>query len=670
MDFLHPQFDGLLGDIHTLHYRPKEDAMKYHYQLIKDYARNDIDIMSHCAKEEDVAQNDSQKGDHDSDDRESDKEEAKFGVFMVIEAEKASIVSNVDFKLEEALVEAITGIGDLHVLSSESDHFGGHSAAMILLHEGYIISRAWPNLQYCAFDVVVWSRFHMLDSTRGALLQAVGVLDELSGPSYRVIIGGMHNGKDTTSAWKEDRSKVGPKKANILDCTPEGRAETADAEYAPHRSEARIEKTDEMQSASGIAIQESLALLPPLVASDDSTVSVVFCGIKKSEHECESLTAISASSLQNIITIWACPKYSLEEESKIVNVQLDNRQVTLCGNQIDHALRDITSRHGKLRLVAIDANVPATSVIDIANAITRVPLDLDESLLGEEALVILPKLNQIGKYFLEICRLNLFQDLLRVAIVSLGNAPNETSEDHQIGYITHGNPQFLAQLVKVLEGISKRSKVDANLLTMKSSTVQPQSSFSPHHYTMFDYDEAPGMKQYSEQMPMGKQTLLQMKCRGAVMTAEFLKERAESFLMSMNLTVSEPSFRQVGAGIILYAIFIDGHLAITWNGRQSIDVNVFTYNEMIPHKDLFEEFFMKPIGTKSILTLWEEQPRGVNNVVNFSKDLVAIPGCVDRFILCDKLSELGECDRESERRWMSLNCPLACNICPAREGVA
>mmetsp|Transcript_2520 Transcript_2520/g.4446 ORF Transcript_2520/g.4446 Transcript_2520/m.4446 type:complete len:144 (-) Transcript_2520:75-506(-) len=137
--------------------------------------------------------------------------------------------------------------------------------------------------------------------------------------------------------------------------------------------------------------------------------------------------------------------------------------------------------------------------------------------------------------------------------------------------------------------------------------------------------------------------------------------------MGMNAADVNLTSRKVSDGIVTYGVFSDGHMVAVWDGRQHIDVNIFTRNETSPHKSLFEEHFMQAIhyskSTATTLTLWEEQPRGVGNVVNFQKDILALPGCVDRFVLCDKLEELGECDRESEVAWMSANCPLACGKC-------
>ena len=255
---------------------------------------------------------------------------------------------------------------------------------------------------------------------------------------------------------------------------------------------------------------------------------------------------------------------------------------------------------------------------------------------------------------------------MRVALVSLDPVDTDESDnDQELGYVSIGNHLFLSRLVGVLESISKRAGINANLVSMKSNPAKTQDRYSPHHYTMFDYDEAPGMKQYAEQMPLGKQSLLQMKFKNVIITEDLLKKRAQEFLQSMNVGYErEVASYKVGSGLVLYSVFRDGQMVVVWNGRQLIDVNIFTVDQTIEHKDSFEENFMRAISAKSTLTLWEEHPRGMNCVINFSKDIFARPGCVDRFVLCDKLEELGECEVDSEKRWMYRNCPLSCNQCP------
>lgn len=626
IDFLRPDF-GRLEGVDRLHYRPRDGGGKHHHGLIKDYDRNEIDARSHCAED---------GGERDVRNDDVEEEGTKFGLSLIINAEGASSLLN---SLDKRLLEAVKGIGDLRISTSETFSAKGQLTVVILMHEGYIVARAWPGLQYCSFDLTLWSRFGLLDSMREALLRAVAA-EELAS-SYRVVVGGMY-GMDT---WREDMGEIGPKKGNCPN-----RSDTA---INPRQqSEWRTEEVKGL-SQSQIALQESLSL------SNEKFTAVVFCGVK-SEGKCESLVALSAKV--RTIVLWTCPSEPSYENIELDELNFDT-DITLCGIRISDVLKGVADKLGKLRLLVIDDDVPLASSIDVANAMTEVPLHSEDSLVSEDALFILPKLTHMSSYFLEICRLNLFDDLLRLAVVSLGGAVG-AEPGVMMGYLTIGNLLFLSQLADVTDKISQLTGTRTALVEMRSNPVRPQSSYAPREYTMFDYDERPGMEQYAGQMPLGKQSLLQMKFDGMAMTKELLEMQSQDFLKGMDVTDAKLSSHKVGDGIVTFCIFDDGHMIVVWNGRQNIDLNIFTRDENVPHKALFKEYFVIAPGLVSTtLTLWEEQPRGLGRVVNFFKDIVALPGCIDRFVLCDKLEELGECDVETEKEWMYANCPFACEQC-------
>ncbi|KAL7529874.1 hypothetical protein ACHAXR_003203, partial [Thalassiosira sp. AJA248-18] len=212
VDFLHPDFERY--KIPTFHYKPRENPINHH-GLIREYSKNDINMLSHC-KSSDV--NDVQVND----------EGKKLGVLMVVEAERAKLVSNYGFNLEENLLEAINGVGSLHIVASETFLIQGQSS-MIILQEGYIVAKAWPNLQYCAFDIAFWGRFDLIEATRKALLHAVGV-DTSVASSFRIVVGGMYG----TDTWRKDLAKIGPKKINKMNCNkPDAKPRIEEIETLP-----------------------------------------------------------------------------------------------------------------------------------------------------------------------------------------------------------------------------------------------------------------------------------------------------------------------------------------------------------------------------------------------------------------------------------------------------
>ena len=630
IDFLHPDFDRLLKQyrIPTFLYQPIEDQRK-HYELIKDYAKNDPQKLSIC--------------NIDAADFGKQPRELDSGIMMILEAENASYLSNPAFKLSDSIVNGMKNVGKLRIISSDMHRTkGGGQVAIIHFHEGYITATTWPSLYYCAFDIVLWGQFHHLESMRDILLNAVGALRPGDWSSYRIIVGGMY-GTDTR---EDDLDRTGPKMTVYKNCN-----KSADATI-------RKQDSNELNSLPpmDVILKESVSLLSA------TSVSVVFCGGRDKE-ECDSLNALkSDGNLSKTIALWTCNENVSDENNGPFTFASKQGVVNLvlCETTVKGVLQEIISKFGKLSLVVVDSAAPPISVIDGANAVCNVPVYADDSILNKNALVLVPYLDRIGGYFLEICRMKLDERMLRVAEVSMHIS---SSNDEKIGYLSMGNPLFLGQLVEVMKHVEEQTSISTNLVSMQSIPVEEQDSYTPHQFTMYDFDEYPGMMQYARQKPLGKQSLLQMKFENTTITQELLKKRAIDFLNIMNISMPEPSIINVGDGVILNAFFKEGHVIIAWNGRSSVDVNMFSYDERLPHKEAFEEFFMKPINLTSTLTLWDEHPRGTENVINFLKDINGSPSCINRYVLCDTYAAEGDCEDEEEKDWMAYNCQVSCG-CP------
>ena len=64
----------------------------------------------------------------------------------------------------------------------------------------------------------------------------------------------------------------------------------------------------------------------------------------------------------------------------------------------------------------------------------------------------------------------------------------------------------------------------------------------------------------------------------------------------------------------------DGSVIVLWDGKNHVDINLFTYDEAKDFHDNFVKMFMKEIPCLSV-ALHDAQPRGIGNVVNFKKDI-------------------------------------------------
>merc|ERR1719469_33288 len=83
---------------------------------------------------------------------------------------------------------------------------------VVVLKEGYVVVRLWPDFSYCGFDVHLWSSFDKQGEVKKALLSAVGSGNK-SSSSFRIVAGGMFG----VSTWKNDTRKRGPRRTQDCD---------------------------------------------------------------------------------------------------------------------------------------------------------------------------------------------------------------------------------------------------------------------------------------------------------------------------------------------------------------------------------------------------------------------------------------------------------------------
>jgi hypothetical protein len=79
-------------------------------------------------------------------------------------------------------------------------------------------------------------------------------------------------------------------------------------------------------------------------------------------------------------------------------------------------------------------------------------------------------------------------------------------------------------------------------------------------------------------------------------------------------------FSGIGDGAVVVALWPQGNVVILWDGRDHVDLNGLIYKEDFKFVRDFEKAFLKEVPGME-RTLRDTQPRGINRVVNFAKDL-------------------------------------------------
>jgi hypothetical protein len=220
---------------------------------------------------------------------------------------------------------------------------------------------------------------------------------------------------------------------------------------------------------------------------------------------------------------------------------------------------------------------------------------------------------------------------------------------------------------------------------MVAGPVQQQKDFDPEHYPPNAYDERDALKQYTNQVPLASQSLYQFE----VSDESDIKKLSTTVIKNALDAVVESNAEfagakrvdyadEIGDGSVSAAILASGHLVVTWDGAGRLTLNTMTNGEEyepIPpnaevpdmvlsmHKLDVIDVFLSKLPPSTMVAVREQMPRGSNCVVNFRRDINAIPNCTDHYDLCLDFSKDGECDDEEEQPWMQKYCSLSCGTC-------
>jgi hypothetical protein len=157
---------------------------------------------------------------------------------------------------------------------------------------------------------------------------------------------------------------------------------------------------------------------------------------------------------------------------------------------------------------------------------------------------------------------------------------------------------------------------------------EPSVSFSPE-----DYDSTGPLENWESQNALGHQIIFQMfgkkeRLPGDIeITAAGLRKALENALVETSPAL--PSFDKealnmeeytgLGDGSVVVALWSGGSVVMLWDGKEHVDVNMFTYEEDRTKANDFESKFRTALGLTTMLR--DEQPRGVGNVVSYQSDI-------------------------------------------------
>ncbi len=652
VDFLHPQIEGGLVEqnkIRTFEYNPLEDEEE-HYKLIKDYSRNDARKQGKCGDYD--AEVEAAKKGGGEEKKEVVKPKSSAGVLMVVEVE--SVAEGVAAELEASLNTILEKEG-MHPLAPAMSHDASEgdasSALFIGMEEGYVDAHFYPSKSHVGLEIVLWSKIAKQDDLRTAILGAMGVDKTFS--QYRVIHGGMLGAKN----WKEDVEAVGPVKKNLRNCDPAAKA-----------AEPQIGKGPIPSATFSAAVSAALSLLPKKM---DKVVAVV-CGSK--DKPCETLNALEKNSkVDKIVAIYSCPEGGAEGEKSGKDDLVSN--VYHCSAK---DLKRAAKAEEGFSAVIMDPAAEADFVGNMQDEFCK-KKDAGQHVLLRDQVTFMTQLsNDDEEIFFKGCTRQLMKKMVRTSRIIIDGSS-------ELGVISSGNPGFVKRIVNLAEAVEKKTGIRTVIDKMVGGPVQQQKNYDPEHYPANAYDERDALKQYTYQVPLASQSLYQIQVGDEneikSVSASMIKDALDA------VVAGSPKFAgakridfsgEIGDGAVSAAILAAGHIIVTWDGAGRVTINTMTLGETyepIPptsdvpdmvlseHKDNIVDVFMRKLPSSTSVSVREQMPRGSNRVVNFKKDINAIPGCTNHFDLCMDFAKDGDCDDEEEQPWMQKYCSLSCGTC-------
>mmetsp|Transcript_7369 Transcript_7369/g.12481 ORF Transcript_7369/g.12481 Transcript_7369/m.12481 type:complete len:975 (-) Transcript_7369:1461-4385(-) len=646
VDFLHPQIEGGLFETHKVsafEYNPLDDVDE-HYKLIKDYSHNNARKQGKCDlydKEVAEAKNPIAKAD-------PVKPAKSTGVLLVVEAEGVTEFSALETLVKDLLVaEGLTPLGP-----AEAHNASGSVATaglFIAMEEGYVTAHYYPGHSHVGLEIVLWSKIAKHDDVRKALLGSLGVKNNYS--AFRVIHGGMLGAKN----WREDINAVGPVNKNLRQCDPEVTA------AEPQVGEGPI-PTDTFNAA----VAAGLTMLPKKM---DKVIAVV-CG-KKGKDACKTAESLEKNAkVDNVVAIWTCDS---KEEGKNDNSESISN-VYLCDTK---DLKRVAKIEEGFSAVVVDPEASPEFVQSQADVFCKNNDAGQHALLRDEVTFMTSLNNDAAAIFYAGCVKKLIKPNVRSSRIII----DKTS---QFGIIGTGSKGFVRKTVEIQKAIEKKTGIPTAIAKMVGGPVQQQREFDPEHYPANAYDERDSLKQYTNQKPIASQSLYHYEIddkSGTPMSAKLIKETLD-FVIAKNSKFAgakRANFNdEIGDGSISAAIVAGGHIIVTWDGASKVTFNILTPGEkyepvskdeedtpamvLVDHKIEVIDKFMSKLPTASNTGL-EQMPRGSNRVVNFKKDINAIPDCTDHYDLCFEFSKEGDCEDEDDGEWMHRFCSLSCGTC-------
>jgi len=475
------------------------------------------------------------------------------------------------------------------------------SVVHLVFQQGTIVLRIYPDYQYCAVDIHIWSSFESQETVQSLVLQT---FQAESHQSYRVVAGGIFG----LDSWKEDAATIGPKLPSHCHDRPKENTST--------KTETKKGKKPK-EDPTKLILKETLRTI---VSIDKEELITVWCGKKK--DNCALVKVLEKElGYQNVVPLYDCDVNEFAESAVA-----DMRQ---CEAEIQKSL---ASSSGKIRAVILDSS----TTYAFARIAYKVMHRNRKVLFGDKA----PNLLAWASYPAtdeDDWHRNLMERFRTEIILFEPNFATETllefdSFTLEMGMTSSGDFRFTQKFLKGLSNLESSNAMKPSVRDLRGGLYLYYKDWKPDpYYLPQDYDQTLPLKQYQEQHPLGYQSLFQLGPTDADhpdrldhLTKDTLEQGMRNAWRNAGYKDDEHieiNTYSIGEGFIVSStVGTSSSATLLYDGRTMLNLNLYTEEEDSKlHQTLITSLALPTIPME--VKLRDVQPRGYGRVVNFAYDL-------------------------------------------------
>ncbi|KAL3915185.1 MAG: hypothetical protein SGILL_005765 [Bacillariaceae sp.] len=504
------------------------------------------------------------------------------GVLEIINAEHTSALAN-------DISSILKDVAEKQGFTTLFDSLYAFETSVLVMKEGYIVARTWPEDDYVSLDVYLWAKTYKVEALKQSIVEAVGSKDV---SSYKVVVGGMFG----SSSWKEDQAIIGPKVKQLRNCNEDV---VATGQLDPMK-------------ASTVAFEE----LVPLALSKQ-VVAAVVCGAKN--QECIALKVLQEhADVKEVIPIYQCSGLGDEDAAayacEIEVLAALRNELGTNGSKLDLLLLDPSSSYRMNQIIASYISISQLKQELIADHFVAASWMTDMSETWRRDLI-----DRFRKQFE-------FDpgSMAEIMFQSEGKA-------YQLGVFSSKNDKAnygYKNLENRLRDRLAESNATIELRKIHGAMYQYKRDWDPKIFKQSDYDSKAADKQFEEQIPVGRQNIFQLvrdqNFSGELgLSVETLAGYLKTVMsgLGMYATKTGQFAKNLGEGGVVVALSEVADVILVWDGREHVDISLCTDEEFIGLPEKFIGHFLSLVERKLTVFLRDDQPRGLGHVINFPSDL-------------------------------------------------